>query len=231
MVGLLGAGGWLERPSDVAVVRQYSRPRTLYHPQWNCDIDVPDRFPGMEAAPGSAFDTLWDGRQYLVMAARSVPVPSLPEAVIFQALHSLRAMDDPCHQRECSGLLQEVDASMHPDILDLSAATAARGPRLDDLGVKYLPCGEGRISEEWRYRTSVQGTGAAYLVELMDSPWLAKPRVLARAIFPSWQSLRHDDLYLDESVSGIFRAYISRWGRGLASLPAAARRIRASRRR
>lgn len=234
MVELLGGRGWLERPSGVSVVREYLHSRTLYHPQWNCDIDVHDRFPGMEAAAGSAFDTLWRGRHSLVIAARSVPVPSIPAAVIFQALHSLRAMDDSRHQREYSGLLQRVDATLHQNILDLSVklqATAALKPLLDDLGVKYLPCGEGTVSEEWRYRTSVQGTGTAYLVELMDSPWLAKPRVLARAIFPSRQSLRHDDLYLDESVSGIFRAYVSRWSRGLAGLPAAARRIRAARRR
>ena len=234
MVELLGARGWLERPSGVSVVREYLHSRTLYHPQWNCDIDVHNRFPGLEAPPGSAFDTLWRDRQYLVMAARSVPVPSVPAAVIFQALHSLRAMQDPRHQREYLGLLQRVDAAVHQGIVDLSVelqASAALRPLLDDLGVKDLPCGEGTVSEEWRYRTSVQGTGTAYLVELMDSPWLAKPRVLARAIFPSRQSLRHDDLYLDESVSGIIRTYVSRWGRGLASLPTAARRITASRRR
>ena len=234
IVELLGTRGWLERPSGVTVVRKYVHSRTLYHPQWNSDVDVHDRFPGMEAPPGSAFDTLWRDRQHLVMATRNVPVPSVPAAVIFQALHSLRAMDDPRHQREYSLLLQRADATLHQNIRDLSLelqATAALRPLLNDLGVKILPGWDGKASEEWRHRTSVQGTGTAYLVELMDSPWLAKPRVLARAIFPSRQSLRHDDLYLDESVSGIFRAHVSRWGRGLASLPAAARRIRATRRR
>ncbi|MDP9982260.1 hypothetical protein J2W14_001648 [Pseudarthrobacter oxydans] len=234
MVELLGAKGWLERPSGRAVVREYMHSRTLYHPHWNCDIDVHDRFPGMEAPAGSAFDALWRDRQFLVMAARSVPVPSLPAAVIFQALHSLRAMDDPRHQREYSGLFERVDASLHHDIVDLSVelqATAALKPFLDGLGTTGLLIQQETVSEEWLHRTSVQGVGTAYLVELMDSPWLVKPRVLARAIFPSRQSLRHDDLYLDESISGILRAYVLRWARGLASLPAAARRTRATRRR
>lgn len=234
LVELLGARGWLERPSGLSVVRQYSHSRTLYHPQWNCDIDVHHRFPGIEASPGSAFDTLWRDRQYLVMATRSVPVPSVPAAVIFQALHSLRAMDDPRHQREYSMLLQRVDATLHQNIMALSLelqATAALRPLLNDLGVKVLRGGEGAVSEEWRHRTSVQGIGTAYLVELTDSPWLAKPRVLARAMFPSRQSLRHDNLYLDESVSGIFMAHVARWRRGLAGLPGAARKLRASRRR
>ena len=233
MVELLGERGWFERPSGVSVVRRYFHSRTLYHPQWNCDIDVHDRFPGMEAAADGAFDTLWRDRQYLLMAARSVPVPSVPAAVIFQALHSLRAMDDPRHQREYSGLLQRVGASLHQGIVDLSMeleATAALKPLLDDLGVKDLPAAQGTVSEEWRHRTSVQGTGTGYLVALMESPWRAKPRVLARAMFPSRNTLRERNLHLDDSVSGLVSAHLARWRRGVAGLPAAARKIRASRR-
>ncbi|MET3949196.1 nucleotidyltransferase family protein [Arthrobacter sp. UYEF36] len=232
MVELLGGRGWLERPSGVSVVRRYSHSRTLYHPQWNCDIDVHDRFPGMEAPPDGAFYTLWRDRQLLVMATRSVPVPSIPAAVIFQALHSLRAMDDARHQREYSGLLQWVDASKHRDIVDLSVelqATAALKPLLSDLGIADLPDRQGTVSEEWRHRTSVQGTGTAHLVALLESPWRAKPRLLTQTVFPSRQTLRHEDLHMDESLSGLSRAYIARWRRILVSLPAAAWKIRASR--
>ena len=233
LVERLGARGWLERPSGKSVIRRYSHSRTLYHPQWNCDIDVHDRFPGMEAPPGSAFDALWRDRQYLVMASRSVPVPSVPAAVIFQALHSLRAMDEPRHQREYSGLLQRVDPGMHQDIVDLSVelqATAALKPLLADLGAKYVQVRQEPVSEEWRHRTSVQGVGTAYLVALIESPWRAKPLVLARAVWPSRQILRQRDLYLDDSVAGLLKIHLARWRRGVTGLPAAARKIRASRR-
>ncbi|MET4134165.1 nucleotidyltransferase family protein [Pseudarthrobacter sp. PvP090] len=234
LVERLGARGWLERPSGVSVVRRYSHSQTLYHPQWNCDIDVHNRFPGMEAHAGSAFDALWRGRQYLVMATRSVPVPSVPAAVIFQALHSLRAMDEPRHQREYSGLLQRVDTSMHKEIVELSIelqATSALQPLLDDLGIVDLPVRQGPVSDEWSNRTSIQGTGTAYLVALIEAPWRAKPRVLVRAIFPSRNTLRERDLHLDDSVAGLLRAHVARWRRGMAGLPAAARKIRTSRRR
>lgn len=234
MVELLGARGWLERPSGVSVVRRYSHSRTLYHPQWNCDIDVHNRFPGMEAPPDGAFDTLWRDRQHLVMAARSLPVPSIPAAVIFQALHSLRAMDEPRHQREYSGLLQRVDTSMHKEILELSmelqAASALR-PLLADLGAMDVPVRQEPVSEEWRHRTSVQGVGTAYLVALIESPWRAKPLVLARAVWPSRQILRQRDLYLDDSVAGLLKIHLARWRRGVTGLPAAARKIRTTRRR
>ncbi|MDR7083159.1 hypothetical protein J2X01_002452 [Arthrobacter ginsengisoli] len=232
MVDLLVGRGWIERPSGVSIVRRYSHSRTLYHPRWNCDIDVHDRFPGMEASPGSAFETLWRDRQYLVMASRSVPVPSVPAAVLFQALHSLRAMDEPRHQREYSGLLQRVDNSMHQDIVNLSVeleATAALKPLLEDLGLSDLAAPQGTVSEEWLHRTSVQGTGTAYLVEFMESPWRAKPRVLARAIFPSRSTLRERDLHLDDSARGLLRAHLARWRRGAAGIPTAARKIRARR--
>lgn len=183
IVGLLRARGWLERPSGASVVRQYSHSRTLYHPQWNSDIDMHDRFPGMEAPPGSTFDALWRDRQYLVMAARSVAVPSNPAAVIFQA-----------------------------------------------LGVNDRPDGQDTVSEEWRHRTSVHGTGTAYLVSLLESPWHTKPRVLARAIWPSRNTLRERNLHLDDSIAGLLRAHMARWRRGLAGLPAAARKSKASRR-
>ena len=233
LVERLGARGWLERPSGVSVVRRYSHSRTLYHPQWNCDIDVHNRFPGMEAPPDGAFDTLWRDRQHLVMAARSVPVPSIPAAVIFQALHSLRAMDEPRHQREYSGLLQRVDTSMHKEILELSIelqAASALKPLLDDLGIADLPVHQGPVSEEWSNRTSIQGTGTAYLAALIESPWRAKPRVFVRAIFPSRNTLRERDLHLDDSVAGLFRAYMSRWRRAMAAFPTAGRKIRDSRR-
>ena len=233
MVELLGARGWLERPSGVSVVRRYSHSRTLYHPQWNCDIDVHDRFPGMEAPPDSAFDTLWRDRQQVVMAAQNVPVPSIPAAVIFQALHSLRAINDPRHQREYSTLLQRVNATLHRDIVDLSVelqATAALKPFLEDMQVKDLPDGPGTVSEEWRYRTSERFPGSAYLIAFVESPWRAKPLVVARAVWPSRQTLRQRDLYLDKSMAGLMRAHLARWQRGLARLPAAARTIRNSRR-
>ena len=234
LVERLGARGWLERPSGVSVVRRYSHSRTLYHPQWNCDIDVHNRFPGMEAPPDGAFDTLWRDRQHLVMAARSVPVPSIPAAVIFQALHSLRAMDEPRHNREYSGLLQRVDTSMHKEILELSIelqAASALKPLLDDLGIADPPVHQGPVSEEWSNRTSIQGTGTAYLAALIESPWRAKPRVFVRAIFPSRNTLRERDLHLDDSVAGLLRAHVARWRRGMAGLPAAAGKIRTTRRR
>ncbi|MGP4031772.1 nucleotidyltransferase family protein [Pseudarthrobacter sp. 1C304] len=229
MCRLLGARGWLERPSGVSVVRRYSHSRTLYHPHWNCDIDVHDRFPGMEAPAEEAFATLWRDRQTLVMAGRSVPVPSLPAAVIFQALHSLRAMDDARHQREYSGLLQRVDAAMHQQITGLSTelqATAALQPLLDDLGMEEPPNRSEFVSQEWRHRTAVQGTGTAYLAALLDSPWRAKPQILVRAIFPSRNTLRERDLHLDDSVTGLLRAHAARWRRGMAGLPAAVRKTR-----
>lgn len=234
MVDLLGGRGWLERPSGVTVVRRYSHSRTLYHPLWNCDIDVHNRFPGMEALPGRAFDTLWRDRQYLAMAARSVPVPSIPAAAIFQALHSLRAMDEPRHQREYSELLQRLDVAMHQDLADLSVelhATAALKPLLDVLGIADLRLRQGTVSEEWRHRTSAQGPGTAYLVSLIESPWRVKPLVLTRTVFPSRQTLRHENLHLDDSLIGLSKAYLARWRRILVSFPAAARKIRTSRRR
>lgn len=234
IVELLGNRGWLERPSGVSVVRRYEHSRTLYHPQWNSDIDVHDRFPGMEAPPESSFQTLWRDRQYLVLAGRIAPVPSTSAAVIFQALHSLRAMNDPRHQREYTGLIQRVPVTMHKEIRDLSEelqATAALKPFLDDLGLEDRPTGTETVSEEWRHRTSVQGTGTAYLIALMESPWQAKPRVLARAIVPSRNTLRERNLHLDDTVAGLIRAHLARWRRGLAGLPAAARKAGPSRRR
>ena len=234
MVELLGARGWRERPSGASVVRQYFHSRTLYHPQWNSDIDVHDRFPGMEAPQGRAFDSLWRDRQYLVMAARSVPVPSIPAAIIFQALHSLRSMSVPRHRVEYLGLLRRVDSTLRQGIVDLSAelqATAALKPLLDELGVEDLPVLEGSISEEWRYRVAVQLPGTVHLVALMESPWRVKPLVLARAVFPSRNVLRQTDIFLDDSVAGLLTAYLGRWRRGLAGLPKAARKMRDSRRR
>ncbi|MGY2745254.1 hypothetical protein ACVWZ8_002371 [Arthrobacter sp. UYCu723] len=187
MVELLGGRSWLERPSDLPAIRHYSHSRTRYHAQWNCDIDVYCRFPGMEASPDIAFGALWHDRHYLVMAARGVPVPSIPAAVIFPALHSFRAMDDLRHQREYSGLLQRVATSMHQEIVDLSAelhATPALNPLLDDPGRADLLIRPVAVSEEWRYRTTVQGPGTACLVALLESPCRSKPRVLARAVFP-----------------------------------------------
>lgn len=234
VVELLGARGWLERPSGASIVRHYFHSRTLYHPRWNCDIDVHDRFPGMEAPPDSAFDTLWRDRQYLVMAARRVPVPSLPGAAIFQALHSLRSMSVPRHRDEYLGLLRRVDSTLRQGIVNLSVqlqATAALKPLLDDLGVQDLPSLVGPVGEEWRYRVSVQLPGTVHLIALIESPWRVKPLVLARAVFPSRNVLRQVDIYLDDSVAGLLRAHVARWRRGLAGLPAAALKVRASRRR
>jgi hypothetical protein len=69
----------------------------------------------------------------------------------------------------------------------------------------------------------------AYLVSLIESPWRDKPLVLARAVFPSLQTLRERDIYVGDSVAGLLGAYLSRWRRGLSGLPAAVQKFRASR--
>ena len=164
-----------------------------------------------------------------------VPVPSIPAAAIFQALHSLRAMDEPRHQREYSELLQRVDVTMHQDIGGSQRGAAGDG------GAEAAPGRPGHRRSAGPAGILSARSGATVLPYRAPARpiWSRSSKALgglnrwcwpARS-FPHGKHCGSATFIWTTPLAGLLRAHVARWRRGLAGLPAAARKIRASRRR
>lgn len=101
---------------------------TLVHDRWPCAIDVHWEFPGMLCGSTEAFDALWETRTAVVLANRSVLVPSRAGMALFVALHAWRRPSDPRSRVELPGLVEVVrrDFTRAERAELLSLATLAR---------------------------------------------------------------------------------------------------------
>jgi hypothetical protein len=88
----LEAHGWHERVARSTPTILEPHSRTYIHPQWPCDIDVHERFPGFFAEPADVFDELWTRREALYVGGVALMIPSLVPTMMIGALHSLRNM-------------------------------------------------------------------------------------------------------------------------------------------
>lgn len=64
---------------------------TMTHPNWPCELDVHDRYPGLLREPIPLFEYLWAHRQEIVIAHEHVWCPDLTAMFAIESLHRLRA--------------------------------------------------------------------------------------------------------------------------------------------
>lgn len=96
----LEARGWRQRVARPTPSILESHSTTYIHPEWPCDIDVHKSFPGFFEDPAVVFDELWRTRETITVANVTITIPSRPASAAIGALHALRNLSVPRHQRE-----------------------------------------------------------------------------------------------------------------------------------
>lgn len=204
---------------------------THRHTQWSCELDLHDRFPGFFADPQQVFELLWDRREAVEVATRTLACPDPVAHALILALHSLRDPHDAGKAHELSQLVETVgsiaDTAWLSDLAqlagDLGAADTA-APFLERVGAPEV--GRGSTSPEdiqaWSLRTNpIDATAVSWVNELLLLPWRRRPGYLWYAAVLSEKELRLADPWLPPGRRAILRARIRRLLRGVRAVPRA----------
>lgn len=236
---LVLAAGWRERASILIAEHTSPHSRTFVRDGWPCDLDVHRFFPGFLADPAVVFDALWARRENLDFAHQQRPVTDRAGSALILALHSVRSTQQ--QRRHPVELAQLTRVTLTPDeksavgTLALATGSAATlAEVLPQLGIHVdAPTGELISPElrEWRELVDVGAYGSYFwLRAFRHSPLRDWPRLAWRAFWPT----DHDLLIARPEIPDAFwpklRGRTARWGRGLRSLPRAARAIWQNRR-
>lgn len=221
-VHALEGRGWLQRPSDPDTATFPRHSVSLFHPAWNMDIDVHFRYPGIELPPDESFERLWLQRTTLWCGNQPVQIPGFADAILITALHSLRGLWIERHKRELDELVSRC-RTVDPDQLAARAkalnALATARPFLEQLVPPRPGYQWGEPSAEWQLRTRISEPMHRRAVHWRRASWPERVSQVRIALFPPVETLIKDSTQTRLGPLAAARAYVRRWGRGLASLP------------
>lgn len=202
------------------------------------DVDVHDRFEGVDRDPAATFAELWRRREPAQLAHSEVWFPDLPSRALLVAVNAARGGGSPQSREDLARLLDRTTAVEWELILDLAG-------RLDALsalraGLELLPAGrelvsatqlrEVAVSPEWRLRVSAAPRTALRLEELSRLPWAQRPNVVWRWLFPPAAVMRMRDPRAAGPVPVLALAHLRRLRDGALSVPHSLIELRRSRR-
>ena len=236
LAAALPALGWVDEHPYTSPTVLPMHSLTFRHVQWPCELDLHDRFPGFFADPQQAFETLWERRTTVRVAAQEIPAPDRAGHALILALHSLRDPHETWRQTELHDLERRLADDLGPEGLrDLAVLADALGAA--DTAAPFLravgapPIGVGSLSaadlRAWRLRTEPSdATAVSWVAELRRLPPRAWPRYLWYAAWLSEHELRLAEPNLPPGRRAAWNARLRRLRRGLTALPAAARSVR-----
>jgi len=216
------ARGWISRPSDPDTATFPRHSVSLFHPDWNIDVDVHFRYPGTELPPAEAFEQLWRQRTTLWCGNQPVQIPSLADAVIISALHALRGLWIERHTAELEILVARclaIDTEYLIERAGQLGALATARPFLERLLRPNQDVAWGEPSEEWLLRTRMSEPMERRAVHWKRAGWRERIRLARLALFPPMAALLKETTITRLDPSSAFRAYIRRWMRGIAAIP------------
>jgi len=194
--------GWHEREASRAAHELIEHSVTLIHPEWPCDLDVHQSFPGFLRSREEVFEVLWERREKLEIAGHITAIPDRTSAILITALHAMRSPHQtPRHGAELRGLVRDVipalSSESQQDLLglatQLNAVDTAR-PVLAHVGLDLpapVAAGSDSALDAWRQRTAGgEGRTTQFVLHIRSTPWRERPREVFRAIWPTEADFR-----------------------------------------
>lgn len=203
------------------------------------EVDVHDRFPGIDADPERAFESLWRRREPARLAHTDVWFPDHTSRALLIALNTARSHASRKARTDLARML-EASAGVEWDLVvdlarRLDALPALRaGLELDPSGhavIETSGLADVPVSVEWRLRLADAPRTALRLDELRRMPWRRRSGALGRWLFPPAAVVRMRDPWAAAGRVALACAYARRYRDGMAALPASVRALRRTRRR
>ena len=237
-LAVLGARGMAERWAGVNRRTTEDHAVTVAHtdPAKGADeVDVHDRFPGIDLEAERAFELLWRRREPAQLAHTDVWFPDLSTRALLIVLNTARTAASP---RTLADLERVLDAGSGVDWEDilalagrLDALPALRaGLELDAAGrdlIAATSLSDVTVSTEWLLRRAGAPRTALRMDELRRSPLRQRPARVAHWLFPSVGVLQMRDPRAVGGPVAVAVGYARRWVDGIRSVPSAVRGLRA----
>lgn len=198
------------------------------------EVDVHDRFEGIEADPEAAFSVLWRQRVAISFGHFETWAPALPARSLLIPINAARSPT----ARALEDLRRLIAAASDADWQEttqlagrLEALPALRaGLELDPLGRRvvkeHLP--DVTVSPQWSLRVQGAPRTAVRLAELKPMTWNQRLRHLTRWMVPSPAVVRMRDPSAATGRRQLALAYLRRFRDGVEALPSAVRALRST---
>lgn len=217
--------GWRARHADEDTTAFPRHSVSYFHASWPCDIDVHDRFPGLEADADAVFAQLWSGRESIVVAGHDIAIPNELDTILVAAAHVLRTPTAPAFARDLqvvSARLAHTDPAALVERATTLGALACLRPALEPY-VRLREAAWGSPSDEWILRT-LGDPLARRIAAFVRADGGERRRALRTALWPATTTLVKDGVALDLDPAARLGRILRRWLRGAAALPSAALR-------
>lgn len=190
------------------------------------EVDVHDRFPGMDVDPDATFALLWARRQRAWLAHVGVWFPDLPSRALLTVLNTARTSYAAQPRRDLTRLLAQPSLDWNEVVAVARAVDALpalrAGLELEDAGrgiVAATALREVPVSVEWKLRLAGAPRTALRLDELARLPWSQRLSAVCRFLFPAPAIVRMRDPRAARGRLPLAYAYLRRVGEGLRELP------------
>ncbi|MDQ4039114.1 MAG: nucleotidyltransferase family protein [Actinomycetota bacterium] len=201
------------------------------------EVDVHDRFPGIDTDPERAFSILWARRLPAQLAHIDVWFPDLASRAVLTVLNTARSSGSPQARRDLTRLLDSPVLLDWKEVLTVARAVEAlpalrAGLELAEKGRRLIEATELQhvpVSVEWKLRLAHAPRTALRLDELARLPRSQRLPAVGRWLFPPPAILRMRDPWAARSRSALAIAYLRRLGDGVRALPSSIRALRRSR--
>lgn len=224
----LEARGWHQRVarSTPALIEPHSR--TYIHPDWSCDIDVHDRFPGFFAAPDAVFDMLWDRRSCLTIGHACIQIPSLEASAVVGLLHALRNMSAPRHRAEWAAIIDALTttftSAQREEFIKIAEGGRARWVLRDAFeAMGRGPVERDLTDDEWQIWSNhslfaADGGAVGWVLALRQGSLRQRASTLARAIWVPRAMIPRNDESTIPSAAEVLSYQWDRWVRGARAI-------------
>jgi hypothetical protein len=200
---------------------------------WGAEVDVHDRFEGIDADPEWAFEQLWRRREADQLAHVDVWFPDLPTRALLIALNTARDANSKARE-DLARLIATGDPDGWADVMWLARRVEAlpalrAGLEVDPRGpevVAAIGLGDVPISPEWELRRSRAPRTALRLEELGRLPWRRRPGAVARWIVPPPAIIRMRDPAARGNRLRLAGGYARRLRDGVRAVPRSVRALR-----
>jgi hypothetical protein len=191
------------------------------------EVDVHDRFEGIDADPEWAFEQLWRRREPEQLGHVDVWFPDIATRALLIALNTARS-DTPKAREDLARMIRTGEPEDWDEVVWLAGRVQAlpalrAGLELDPAGTKIVETtglAHVPVSPEWALRALGAPRTALRLEELGRLPWRSRPRALVRWLFPSPAIIRMRDPAAAGNVFRLTGGYLRRLRDGLqAALP------------
>ncbi|MCW2616791.1 MAG: hypothetical protein JWN08_3785 [Frankiales bacterium] len=198
------------------------------------EVDLHERFPGMEVDPERAFDELWRRREPAQLAHVDVWFPDLTTRALLIALHTARSTTSPKARTDLLRLLDPASEVDWEDVVLLARRVGGlpalrAGLELEPAGrdvVQATPLRDTPVSVAWRLRVQRAPKTAERLEQLGQTPWRSRPATVARWVLPAPAVMRMRDPGAAAGPRPLVAAYARRLLGGARGLPHAYRVLR-----